>query len=110
MYPARWFYFGREAEPTTEVALRRGAAGDLYLVLVSYTVETQEAQLLVRFNPLVNWIWLGVALLAVGTIIAILPERSFAFATSRVPDAAVTTTTVLLLIVFGVGAGVAHAQ
>ena len=43
MYPARWFFRGREDEPTTEVALRRGIAEDLYIVLAGYEVEKQAA-------------------------------------------------------------------
>ena len=59
MYPARWFFHGHESEPTTEVALRRGPGDDLYLVLASYNVQTQEAAFQIHVNPLVNWIWLG---------------------------------------------------
>jgi cytochrome c-type biogenesis protein CcmF len=98
MYPARWFWAGREGEPTTEVALRRGPAEDLYLVLAGYDAGEQSATLLVRVNPLVNWIWFGVGIMVVGTIIAYLPERALAFATSRVPESAVTTSLVLLLL------------
>jgi cytochrome c biogenesis factor len=39
-------------------------------------------------NPLVNWIWVGFGVLALGSIIAMLPESSFAFAASRVPSGA----------------------
>jgi cytochrome c-type biogenesis protein CcmH/NrfF len=42
MYPARWFWAGREGEPTTEVALRRGPAEDLYLVLAGYDAGEQS--------------------------------------------------------------------
>jgi cytochrome c-type biogenesis protein CcmF len=110
LYPARWFYFGREDEPTTEVALRRGAGEDLYLVLTpTFDAATQTATFMVRINPLVNWIWLGVGIMVVGTIIAFLPERAFAFATSRVPSGAVPTSLVLLALVFG-ATGVLRAQ
>ena len=101
MYPARWFFNNRQDEPTTEVALRRGVADDLYVVLAGFTVETQEAKLQVKVNPLVNWIWFGVGIMLIGTFIALLPERAFAFATSRVPEGAATTTMILLLIAAG---------
>jgi cytochrome c-type biogenesis protein CcmF len=104
MAPARWFFRGREGEPTTEVALRRGFAGDLYIVLANYVVADQSAQLVVKVNPLVNWIWLGVGILAVGTLIALLPERAFAFAATAVPQGAVTTSMVILLAIGGAGA------
>jgi cytochrome c-type biogenesis protein CcmF len=102
MYPARWFYRNREEEPTTEVALRRGVAGDLYIVLAGFEVETQAATLLVKVNPLVNWMWIGVGIMILGTGIALLPERALAFATRTVPEGAVTTGLVLLLLI---GAG-----
>jgi cytochrome c-type biogenesis protein CcmF len=111
MYPARWFYFGREAQPTTEVALRRGFGDDLYLVLAEYDAATQLATFAVHVNPLVNWIWFGVGIMVIGTIIALLPERALAFATSRsrVPDSAVTTS-LLLVLALGLNADVLVAQ
>jgi cytochrome c-type biogenesis protein CcmF len=109
MYPARWYYAGREAEPTTEVALRRGIDEDLYVVLAGYDAGQQRADVQVRINPLVNWIWIGVAVMMFGSLIAYLPERAFAFATSKVPDSAVTTS--LLLLALALGSVVpAHAQ
>jgi cytochrome c-type biogenesis protein CcmF len=105
MYPARWFFRNREEEPTTEVALRRGFADDLYIVLAGYTVESQTAALVVKVNPLVNWIWLGIGIMAMGTFVALLPERSFAFVTSKVPAGAATTSMVLLLLLSPLGVG-----
>jgi cytochrome c-type biogenesis protein CcmF len=109
MYPARWFFRGREDEPTTEVALRRGFAEDLYIVLAGYTADDQSAKLQVKVNPLVNWIWFGIGIMAVGTFIALLPARAFAFATQNVPAGAATTSLVLLLI-FGAGSVGLRAQ
>ncbi len=107
LYPARWFFFGKEEEPTTEVALRRTLAEDLYVVLAGYDAASQSADLQVSINPLVNWIWFGVGVVVIGTIVTLLPERALAFATSRVPEGAVTTSLVILLLA---GAGPAHAQ
>jgi len=103
MYPAKWFFHNREDEPTTEVALRRGIGDDLYLVLDGFTVDTQVVTVTVTINPLVNWIWFGVGILILGTGIALLPERAFAFATSRVPQGAVTTSLVFALVAAGAG-------
>jgi cytochrome c-type biogenesis protein CcmF len=108
MSPAKWFYRKHESDPTTEVAIRRGPAEDLYIVLAGFDVERQSATLHVVVNPLVNWIWLGFALLAVGTILALLPERVFAVALSRVPEGAATSGLVILLLL--AGASHAHAQ
>jgi cytochrome c-type biogenesis protein CcmF len=101
LYPAKWFFRNHESEPTTQVAMRRGVAGDLYLVLAGYDVQTQVAEFKMFINPLVNWIWLGVGVMIFGTFIAFLPERTFAFARAAVPAGAATTS--LLLLAFLVG-------
>jgi len=98
MRPAKWFFRKFEQEPTTEVAIRRGFAEDLYVTLAGYDMQTQAATYEVTVNPLVNWIWAGFGIMAVGTMIALLPESAFAFAAAKVPAGAVTTA--LLLILF----------
>jgi cytochrome c-type biogenesis protein CcmF len=99
MYPARWFFNGRESEPTTEVALRRGIADDLYVVLAGVPdVSGQTAKLKVKVNPLVNWIWMGVGVMAIGTFLALLPARAFAFAEVSVPEGAATAGMILILL------------
>ena len=80
MYPAKWFFRKHEDEPTTEVAIRRSFAEDLYLVLPAFDLQAQSASMEIIVNPLVNWIWLGFGVLALGTGIALLPETAFAFA------------------------------
>ena len=91
MYPARWFYRKHEDQPTTEVAIRRTVAEDLYLVMPAYELNDQSMSLQVVVNPLVNWIWAGFGILVLGTGIALLPESAFAFALGRVPAEASTT-------------------
>ena len=49
------------------------------------TSATQTATYAVTINPLVNWIWLGFGVMALGTGIALLPETAFAFAAAKVP-------------------------
>jgi cytochrome c-type biogenesis protein CcmH/NrfF len=75
-------------------------------------VSTQQATFAIHVNPLVDWIWFGVGVMIIGTAIAFLPERAFAFAMAAVPESAVTTSLlVLLLVMSGIGGrtGV-HAQ
>ena len=108
MYPARWHFHGRE-EPTTEVAIRRGFAGDLYIVLSSMNAADRSSFFHVKINPLVNWIWFGIGVMAIGTFISLLPERALAFATSRVPEGAATTTLIVMLAV-SLGGGLLQAQ
>ena len=49
-------------------------------------------------NPLVNWIWFGFGIMALGTGIALLPERAFSFALAKLPAEAAATTTALSLL------------
>jgi cytochrome c-type biogenesis protein CcmF len=73
MRPAKWFFRKHEEEPTTEVAIRRGPWEDLYIVMAAFDVQNQAATLHVVVNPLVNWIWMGFGILALGTLIALRP-------------------------------------
>ena len=101
MYPAKWAFRKHEQEPTTEVAIRRTFAEDLYIVLAFQPSDlaTQTATLTIVLNPLVNWIWLGFGIMALGTGIALLPERAYSFALASLPAEAATTTVALLLAV-----------
>jgi cytochrome c-type biogenesis protein CcmF len=99
MYPARWFYRKHEEEPTTEVAIRRGFAEDVYLVMPAFSVEDQSASMGIHINPLVNWVWTGFGVLALGTGIALLPETVFSFALASLPASAATASMLLLAMV-----------
>jgi cytochrome c-type biogenesis protein CcmF len=101
MAPAKWFYRKHEDQPTTEVAIRRGFAEDLYIVLAGFDPATQTATVHIVVNPLVNWIWTGFGVMALGTIIALLPERAFVFAAARLPAGAATTTMLLIGLLLG---------
>ena len=74
MYPARREYRARKDEQmTTEVAIDRRLAHDIYLVLNSFEPDTQIVNLSTYLNPLVNWVWFGFGLLAFGTGICLMP-------------------------------------
>jgi cytochrome c-type biogenesis protein CcmF len=97
LYPAKWFFRKHEDQPTTEVAIRRRPSEDLYVVLAKPEVETQTAFLHINVNPLVNWVWFGFGVMALGTGIALLPERAFSFALARLPAEAATGSAALLI-------------
>jgi cytochrome c-type biogenesis protein CcmH/NrfF len=103
MYPARWF-FNKHEEPTTEVAIRRKFHEDLYLNMPTFQVADQTANLEIVINPLVNWIWFGFAVMALGTGIVMLPERTFAFAMAKFPAPEVATTAGLFLLMMSLAA------
>jgi cytochrome c-type biogenesis protein CcmF len=98
MTPAKWYFAKHEQEPTTEVAIRRAVSEDLYVVLSGYDISKQTGVYAVTLNPLVNWIWLGFAVMALGTALTLLPEAAFAFAVAKVPEGAATTTLLLLSV------------
>jgi cytochrome c-type biogenesis protein CcmF len=102
LYPAKWSFHKHETEPpTTEVAIRRAFAEDVYVVLGAFDAGTQDVTLQIFVNPLVNWIWLGFGLMAFGTGIALLPERAFSFAMARLPAEVATTAVVFLALMLG---------
>jgi cytochrome c-type biogenesis protein CcmH/NrfF len=108
MKPAKWFFRKHEEEPTSQVAINRSVAEDLYLVMPGFDLKDQSASFQIVINPLVDWIWVGFGILAMGTLIALLPETTFSFATVKLPAGAATTTMVLLfLLLFP---GIAQAQ
>ena len=106
MYPARWFFRKHEDEPTTEVAIRRSFAEDLYVVMPRYDVAQQSAE---RRDRRQSAGQLGVVRLrrpgARHAASRCCRRRAFAFAVARVPANAATTTLLLLaLLAPGVGA------
>ena len=91
----------------------RRSAEDVYIVLPAFDLKDQSASLHVVVNPLVNWIWLGFGIMAIGTGIALLPERAYSFAVARAPEGTATSTVALLLVVALTGlpfAAPVHAQ
>jgi len=99
LYPSKWFYRKHEGQPTTETAIRRRLDADLYVVLARPEIETQTAFLHINVNPLVNWVWFGFGVIAIGTGIALLPESALSFALAKLPAGAATGTAALLLAV-----------
>ena len=98
MYPARWFFRKHEDQPTTEVAIYRTLAEDFYVVMPKFNLSDQSVDVEVVLTPLVNWVWLGFGMLAIGTLIALLPDTVFAFAGASVPAGATTTAALLLAL------------
>jgi cytochrome c-type biogenesis protein CcmF len=60
-------------EPSTEVGIRSSFREDAYVVLAGVRAD-QSAEIRVTFNPLVRWVWLGGALMAIGGLIVMWPQ------------------------------------
>ena len=110
LFPARWFFRKHETEPTTEVAIRRSLSEDLYITLATYDLADQSAAFQITVNPLVNWIWFGFTIMALGTGIALLRESSLAFVSAKVPAGAATTSLLLVSLLLGGMGATASAQ
>ena len=74
MNPERRSYASQRATPMTEAAIDRSLARDLY---VSLGDEVASGQWTVRvhYKPLVNWIWLGAVIMALGGFLGALDPR-----------------------------------
>ena len=76
LYPERRaFPVARSA--TTESAIRQTLAGDLYVSIAEPAAEGHEGKWVLRviYEPLVNFLWLGVMLLVVGGLMSLSDRR-----------------------------------
>jgi cytochrome c-type biogenesis protein CcmF len=73
--PAKWTYKKHPDSPTTEVDILSTPKADVYTTLGGFEWQTQIANIKVFINPLVFWIWAGTALLIVGAVIVMWPDR-----------------------------------
>jgi cytochrome c-type biogenesis protein CcmF len=61
--------------PIATPAVRSSIGEDLYVTLIGYDPVSGSATLRVFVNPLVGWIWLGGAIVALGAAFAAWPDR-----------------------------------
>ncbi len=83
--PEKRFYKKPE-QPTTEVAIRSTFGTDLYLVLGAYDDATKMATIQAYINPLIGFLGWGGIVLALGTLVTILPTRAPAPAPAYSPE------------------------
>ena len=62
-------------QPTTEVAIRPRLSEDVYVVFQGMSDNGEAAVISAHMNPLVNWIWVGGAILVFGTFISLIPSK-----------------------------------
>jgi cytochrome c-type biogenesis protein CcmF len=73
MYPERRIYKSTE-QPQSMVAIRSTVKEDLYVVFSGMNEDTGRPIIKVHVNPLVIWVWIGVNLLILGTVVALIPN------------------------------------
>jgi cytochrome c-type biogenesis protein CcmF len=74
LYPERRFFQTSE-QSGTMVAIYSTLREDLYVVYAGQSPETQLPVVHAYLNPLVKFIWLGGAVVVLGTLVALLPNR-----------------------------------
>ncbi len=74
LYPEKRLYPANQ-ESGTMVAIYSTLKEDLYVVYAGRSPETQQPVIHAYLNPLVKWIWLGGAIVALGTLLALVPSR-----------------------------------
>ncbi|MCA9683848.1 MAG: heme lyase CcmF/NrfE family subunit [Myxococcales bacterium] len=75
LQPARWWYFQLPEQPTTEVSRHMGVGADVYASMQNVDMTTGETQLRLFINPLVNWVWVGMAIMLAGAAVCIGTRR-----------------------------------
>ncbi len=86
MSPEKRTYLA-SGQPQTMVAIHSVPSWDLYLVYEGTNPDTQLPIIKAFLNPLVSWIWIGVAIIVFGTGIALVPSLTPVTASLRVPAA-----------------------
>jgi cytochrome c-type biogenesis protein CcmF len=84
MYPERRFYKATQ-QPQSMVALHTTLKEDLYLVYSGINQDTGNPIIKAHLNPLVLWIWIGVHIMIIGTIVALIPNMAAARVPVRAP-------------------------
>lgn len=81
--PERRFYNASQTT-STMVALRSTLAEDLYVIYEGKNPDTDKPIIKVFINPLMNWIWIGVLIVVLGTFLALVPNLTRVPAQARV--------------------------
>src|SRR6266571_3061882 len=73
LVPGQNFYKTGQ-DPSTEVDILHTLREDLYLILIGFDPQEGRATLKAYLNPLINWIWIGGAVVILGSWLAMLPD------------------------------------
>ncbi len=72
--PEHRFYKSSQ-QPTSEVAIRRRLNEDLYINFAGPSMDNKRAVVQAYVFPLVSWIWIGFWVLAMGTLVCLIPSK-----------------------------------
>jgi cytochrome c-type biogenesis protein CcmF len=85
LYPERR-KFNASEQSGTMVAIYSTLKEDLYVVYAGVSPETELPVIHAYLNPLVKWIWFGGAIVVLGTLVALLPNRKSVLVLSAVQE------------------------
>jgi cytochrome c-type biogenesis protein CcmF len=87
--PEKRFYVASQ-QVSTMVANHSTLAWDLYVIYAGQNPDTNRPIIKVFLNPLVAWIWIGVVIVIVGTLVALVPNLTTVLSPARARQAAKT--------------------
>jgi cytochrome c-type biogenesis protein CcmF len=73
--PGKWWYYQLPEQPTTEVSRLMRPGGDVYTSIHDVDLTSGWARVNLYYNPLVNWVWVGFAVLIAGGMICVGTKR-----------------------------------
>jgi cytochrome c-type biogenesis protein CcmF len=73
--PERRFYKASQ-QTSTMPSIRSSISNDLYVVYEGQNPDTGRPIIRAHLNPLVMWIWVGVWIMIVGTVVAMIPNTA----------------------------------
>jgi cytochrome c-type biogenesis protein CcmF len=73
--PERRFYKASQ-QTSTMPSIRSSVSNDLYVVYEGQNPDTGRPIIRAHLNPLVMWIWVGVWIMIVGTVVAMIPSTA----------------------------------
>ena len=83
--PEKRFYTASQ-QNSTVVANHSTLQRDLYVIYEGKNPDTDKPIIKVFLNPLMNWIWIGVGIVVIGTFVALVPNLTRSATKARVED------------------------
>ena len=80
--PEKRFYQASQ-QTSTVVANHSTLQTDLYVIYEGKNPDTEKPIIKVFLNPLMNWIWIGVGIVVLGTLVALVPNMTRTAARAR---------------------------
>jgi cytochrome c-type biogenesis protein CcmF len=82
LIPGQRFYPNQQS-PFASVDARYQWNEDLYVILSTFERDGSSATIKIQIHPMISWIWLGGAVILLGVIVAVLPERRLSLLAAR---------------------------